>query len=370
LLDGAGEELIQVILPRLAARAGVSHLATRIQTSLRADLEPLFAGAAKPEIEVSSSLTAGNYPVEIGAILDDGYPVGVKHTVDLFPDCGGAAGAKTTAAMLADARLRTGSRESWSDLDECLALVAAAALGGLRSIYLSRTHLSGSEPTTKIYLVGQPGALDQSVVEVVARAAATDVSVEPVLSAMTALGKNAVDSIGLAVNAGRVTGCKCYLVLPYLDFGLVKSLVHALDLSVGRALALARWFRLFIGPHWGRIGSVGVGLELRHRRADVGVEAYTFPTPHHIAKLAGAIDALCGPASTDRSGGSTAERLSQSWRDCDTTSMYLCGCGVEVGRFARLGRGTIYFGVAKGRESRTQSAAARFALQARPESPP
>lgn len=271
--------------------------------------------------------------------------------------------------MLAEAGRRVGGGEPGGDLDACLARVAEAAPGGLRSIYLSTTHLSGSAPTTKIYLVGRPGALGPSVVEAISRAAVPDALAEPVRRAMAALGKDAVDTIGLAVAAGQVVGGKCYLVMPYLDFSLVKRLVVALDLSVGRALALMRWYRLFIGARWGRLGSAGIGLDLRRAGSSAGVEAYTFPSPHHIEDLGWTIDALWGRVAAGRSGGSLAGLLGQSWRGCESASMYLCGCGVEAGRFARLGRGTIYFGVGKGRSAEAGSAAGRLAGQARLEAP-
>lgn len=360
-MDTTAKQLIQVVLPRLAASAGVAHLQGRIQADLSAILERLpINGAASSNVEprtsnraeLSSTLTGENYPVEIGVIFDGGQSLGLKHTVDLFPDRGESAAVKTTRAMLAETLKCIADRNPGVPLDECFDRIAGVASAGLRSIYLSTTYLRGIEPRTKVYLAGNRSAFGPAVVESLARA--TQAPARAVLRAMEALGKESVDPIGMAIGAGRVTGCKCYLVTPYLHFGLVKRLVDALDLSVGHALALTRWYRLFIGPHGGHINLCGIGLDLGGAETGVGLEAYTAASSHHIAKLRRTVDALWGRAKTEPSECSIVEMIARSSSGCDAASLHLAGCGVEVGPFGRFGRGTVYFHVANGQNSRVE----------------
>src|SRR5688572_23118751 len=110
-MDAIAEQLIEIVLPRLAACAGLARLQGRIQANLRAILEPLSPnGVSSSNVEprtsnrakLSSTLTGENYPVEISAIFDRRQFVGLKYTVDLFPDRGQSASAETTRAMVAE----------------------------------------------------------------------------------------------------------------------------------------------------------------------------------------------------------------------------------------------------------------------------
>jgi hypothetical protein len=164
------------------------------------------------------------------------------------------------------------------------------------------------------------------------------------LRAAEAVGRSSINFIGLGIDGAGRLRCKAYLGTNlYIDLRLLTRLASALGLSTGRALALMRWYRHFIGDHVGQLGAFGVGVDLTAPPGRGAIEAYAYPGNVDLAGLRPRIDALV----RRRADASTLTRL---WAllDGDAGSpagMYLAGCGTDTATFARFGPITLYLGI-------------------------
>jgi hypothetical protein len=145
----------------------------------------------------------------------------------------------------------------------------------------------------KLHLIGREDAFVRRVLEGLVPFGVDQSSVDTVLGAAESIGRSAIDFIGLGVDdSGRVRR-KAYLSTnPFLDLQTLTRLATALRLSTGRALALVKWYRHFIGDSVGQLGAFGVGVDLVARSGQSGIEAYTYPSTVGRARLRPPIDAL------------------------------------------------------------------------------
>lgn len=332
-MDATARALLASVLPQLASIAGLRADKERIAANLRLALEPTFRAIEQGSESVHSTLTAGDYPVELGLMLDAGRPIGIKHTVDLFPI--ESREVRFDREVLRAVLEPLSGARAIAQFGNLCARVADVASADLRSIYLATSYGRDLEPRTKLYLVGTPGALRARVVHTVAAALGVPSDADRVVRAMDAVGLDACDTIGLALNRDRIAAAKCYLVKPYMHAGLVRRLAHALDLSAVRAVALLRWYRLFVGSLDGIVGLHGFGVEIASRKREFDLEAYSFPGFRRMEALHSTIGKLW-----------RASELRSLWDRCPAPAPYLAGAGVQITGSGRLDSATVYWGVA------------------------
>ena len=342
-MDAVGEDLIGRLVPAVASIASLAECSDAMCDDLRAVLEPVVgeSNAAPPP----SDLTGGRYPVELGVTVERGRAVGLKYTVDLACARSSSGGLDALWHALAPVLARFAGPTGQDALRRCLTTVMQRAPD---AIYWSVGYRAGAQPRAKVYVVGGGNALDGSVLRRLTPHVVHADAIDAVLRAAAAIGKSSVDIVGFALEREAVTRSKCYLMTnPYIDLRSLNTLVTALDLPIGRALSLLRWYRRFIGPHWGQIGSFALGVDLSSGSRARDIEAYAYPVMDTSALLERVDEqARSGAGRGDRAG------LSRLWRvasgvssTTEPAALHLTGCSVDTGSLGRLGPMTVYLAV-------------------------
>jgi hypothetical protein len=344
-VDAVGRDLLDRILPRLVALTGLE--------AERAGIHADLATALARQPGVSSTLTGGQYPVELAVIIAARRPLGLKYTVD--SRAGGALPRLAEAAadglgVVVDPLVGSAGR---ADLGRYLRRLAEASSGEVADVYCSVTRVPDAEARPKVYLVGGAGVFDRAVLERLVGALGRREALETCFRILNALGRTSVDILGFAIRGGRVSGCAAYVSTPYFDFRMVTRLVTGSGLPVGHAIALLRWYRRFVGPYAGRLGLFGIGFDLTHPPRAAGLEAYVGQPGAQLGRLRRAIDRLAG-ATRRPASRSTLEPVWALTGDPHETpapaSLRLAACGVETAPRGRFGRATVYLGVTGGAE--------------------
>ena len=341
-MDVVGHALTHRHLPSLAALAGIEAQYDRIQEELRAVLDalPRQPSGAMPR----SSLTSSGYPVELGLTIDRGRPTGLKYTVDLLVSGSASAILDSVWRETAPVVHRFADAAGRAELERYVSLLVFQSSGAIDGVYWSVAYARDGPPRMKIHVVGRGDALNRSVLQNLVPRVVAPVALDAALAGAELSGAVSAHFVGLSVDPNGAVRCKLYLLTnPFLDLRTVTRLAAALGLSTGRALSLLRWYRRFIGHHVGQLGSFGVGVELDNRSRNAGVEAYAYPSHANRARLQRRIDAH---ASAGRCLAELWTSLQPSEPSGADAPLYLAGCGTETASFARLGRMTVYLGVA------------------------
>jgi hypothetical protein len=216
------------------------------------------------------------------------------------------------------------------------------------AVYWSVGYKASGEPRAKVYVVGGGDTLDGSVLRRLTPRVVHADAIDAVMRAAASIGKSSVDIVGFALERETVTRSKCYLMTnPYLDLRSLATLATALDVPIGKALSLVRWYRRFIGPHWGQIGSFALGVDLSSGSRARDVEAYAYPAVDTTALFDRVkAQAIFGAGRRHRAG------LSALWSSVkgvssamDPAALHLTGCSVDTASYGRLGPMTVYLAV-------------------------
>jgi hypothetical protein len=328
-------ELGERQLLNLVTLTGLDAQSAPIRDGFRALLDGLPDAPARPV--PSRTLTTSGYPAELGLTIDRGGTLGLKYTVDLFSSSGATGALETVRRYARVAPL--------PQLERCAGSVLERVTNSDVSVYWSAGFARDAEPRMRMHLIGHDGAFGPYALRGLVSCGCDSTAIDALLRAAESVGRSGIDFVGLGVDGGGRLRCKGYLGTNlYMDLRSVTRLASALGLSTGRALALVRWYRHFIGDHVGQLGAFGVGVDLMARAGRGAVEAYAYPGNVDLARLRPRIDALVR-------GRGHANTLAKLWALVDGDSpagMYLAGCGTETATFARLGQVTIYLGVGDG----------------------
>ena len=337
-MDEAGEDLIERILPRLIALADLRGSQTVIVDRLRALLEISRLSRNGAASNTSSSLTGGNYPVELALSFDRDKVAALTYTVDTFSS-GSASRLIETISMAADSIMGHAEQKQ---LEACVAMLCETPHESIVATYVSVTYTRAAEARFKVHVVGRDGAFHPRLLERLVPAIVNADALGTLARAMDALGAESANFIGFGLTGGRIVSCKGYVGTPYIDLRTVTGLAADMELGLGHAISLVRWYRRFVGKHWGQLGAFGVGLDLRTPRSK-GIEVYAYPSQWHIREMRTSLEKQLGDLSPLWSLMATDDKA-------HAASLYLGGTGVETASSGRLGRTTAYFGVSEKKE--------------------
>ena len=342
-MDTRARTLSERQLAHLVTLTGLDGQRALIHYALGTLLDAI-ADVPPPPARSHRTLTRSGCPVEFGVTVDRNGALGLKYTVDLSTSSRPTDALETVQRARARLVSRYSGARDWQLLDQCASNLLQRVARSDVAVYWSVGFAQGADPRMRMHLIGPEGAFGPVVLRSLASWGCDLVAIDAMLRAAEAVGRSSINFIGLGIDGAGRLRCKAYLGANlYIDLRLLTRLASALGLSTGRALALMRWYRHFIGDHVGQLGAFGVGVDLTAPPGRGAIEAYAYPGNVDLAGLRRRIDALV----RRRAHESTLTRL---WAllDGDAGSpagMYLAGCGTDTATFARFGPITLYLGI-------------------------